>query len=279
MIPDHSGAPMSAYRPTSARQNEMPLLRTRWLGRLPYTEAWDLQRAIHEGKVVGRTRDDYLLLLEHPPVFTIGRNGDGSNLLVDRVGLGVDVHHVDRGGDITFHGPGQLVGYPILTLDDPKQIVPYVRRLEETLIETLSDFGVEAWAEPGYTGVWTERGKVAAIGVRVARRVTMHGFALNLHPDLSYFGMMNPCGIADRPVTTLSELVGRKVTLEEATEVLLPRFERVFGYEESETQLGAFARGQGRRSEFEVDRLVEAGTFSHEKRTCRADPHQRASSR
>jgi lipoyl synthase len=242
-------------------------LRVRWLGRLPYTEAWDLQRAIHEGKVVGRTRDDYLLLLEHPPVFTIGRNGDGSNLLVDRVGLGAEVHHVDRGGDITFHGPGQLVGYPILSLDDPKQIVPYVRRLEQTLIETLSDFGVEAWAEPGYTGVWTGKGKVAAIGVRVARRVTMHGFALNLHPDLAYFGMMNPCGISDRSVTTLSELVGQKVTLEEATEVLIPRFEKVFGYQESETQLGAFARGQGRRSEFEVDRLVEAGTFSQEKRS------------
>ncbi|HYJ23522.1 MAG TPA: lipoyl synthase [Acidimicrobiia bacterium] len=245
----------------------MPLLRTRWLGRLPYTEAWDLQRAVHEGKVVGRTKDDYLLLMEHPPVFTIGRNGDGSNLLVDRVGLGAEVHHVDRGGDITFHGPGQLVGYPILTLDDPKQIVPYVRRLEQTLIETLAEFGVEAWAEPGYTGVWTVKGKVAAIGVRVARQVTMHGFALNLHPDLAYFGMMNPCGISDRPVTTLSELVGRKVTLEEATDVLIPRFERIFGYEESETQLGAFARGQGRRSEFEVDRLVEAGTFSQEKRT------------
>ena len=267
MIPDanHSGAPISAYSPGSARQNG--LLRTRWLGRLPYTEAWDLQRAIHEGKVVGRTKDDYLLLLEHPPVFTIGRNGDGSNLLVDRVGLGAEVHHVDRGGDITFHGPGQLVGYPILSLDDPKQIVPYVRRLEQTLIETLAEFGVEAWAEPGYTGVWTGKGKVAAIGVRVARRVTMHGFALNLHPDLAYFGMMNPCGISDRPVTTLSELVGRKVTLEEATEVLIPRFEHVFGYQESETQLGAFARGQGRRSEFEVDRLVEAGTFSQEKRS------------
>jgi len=262
-----SGAEISTYRSRSPRQNEMPLLRTRWLGRLPYTEAWDLQRAIHEGKVVGRTRDDYLLLMEHPPVFTIGRNGDGSNLLVDRVGLGAEVHHVDRGGDITFHGPGQLVGYPILTLDDPKQIVPYVRRLEQTLIETLAEFGVEAWAEPGYTGVWTGQGKVAAIGVRVARRVTMHGFALNLHPDLAYFGMMNPCGISDRSVTTLSELVGRKVTLEEATEVLIPRFQRVFGYEESETQLGAFARGQGRRSEFEVDRLVEAGTFSQEKRT------------
>ena len=269
MTPDaiHSGAEISTCRSRSPRQNEVPLLRTRWLGRLPYTEAWDLQRAVHEGKVVGRTKDDYLLLMEHPPVFTIGRNGDGSNLLVDRVGLGAEVHHVDRGGDITFHGPGQLVGYPILTLDDPKQIVPYVRRLEQTLIETLAEFGVEAWAEPGYTGVWTGKGKVAAIGVRVARQVTMHGFALNLHPDLAYFGMMNPCGISDRPVTTLSELVGRKVTLEEATDVLIPRFERIFGYEESETQLGAFARGQGRRSEFEVDRLVEAGTFSREKRT------------
>ncbi|HEU4916529.1 MAG TPA: lipoyl synthase [Acidimicrobiia bacterium] len=244
-----------------------PLLRTRWLGRLPYAEAWDLQRGIHEGKALSRTSDDYLLLLEHPPVFTIGRNGDGSNLLVDRVGLGVEVQHVDRGGDITFHGPGQLVGYPLLTLDDPKQIVPYVRRLEETLIRTLADFGVEAWAEAGYTGVWTAKGKVAAIGVRVARRVTMHGFALNLHPDLSYFAMMNPCGITDRPVTTLSDLVGRKVSLEEAINALIPRFEEVFGYSQSETQLGAFARGQGRRREFEVDRLLEAGTFSQDGRS------------
>jgi lipoic acid synthetase/lipoyl(octanoyl) transferase len=121
-----------------------------------------------------------------------------------------------------------LVGYPILSLEDPKQIVPYVRRLEETLIRTLADFGVEGWTEPGLTGVWTARGKVAAIGVRVARRVTMHGFALNLHPDLSYFGMMNPCGISDRPVTTLSELVGRKVTLDEATHAFIPHFEVVF---------------------------------------------------
>ena len=244
-----------------------PLLRVRWLGRLPYTEAWDLQRGIHEGKAVGRTGDDYLLLLEHPPVFTIGRNGDGTNLLVDRVGLGAEVHHVDRGGDITFHGPGQLVGYPILSLEDPKQIVPYVRLLEQALVATLAEFGVEAWAEPGYTGVWTGKGKVAAIGVRVARRVTMHGFALNLHPDMSFFGMMNPCGITDRPVTSLSELVGRKVTLEEATEKLIPRFEDVFGYERTETQLAAFARGQGKEPRFEVDRLLEAGTFSPESRS------------
>jgi len=245
-------------------------LRSRWLGRLPYAEAWDLQRAIHEGKVVGRTSDDYLLLLEHPPVFTIGRNGDATNLLADRSlveGAGAEVHHVDRGGDITFHGPGQLVGYPILTLNDPKQIVPYVRKLEDVLIRTLGDLGVEAWAEPGYTGVWTEKGKVAAIGVRVSRKTTMHGFALNLHPEMSFFEMMNPCGISDRPVATVSDLVGRKVTIEEAVEILTPHFEAVFGYDEAETQLSAFVRGQGKISSFEVDRLLEAGTFSAEKRS------------
>jgi len=246
------------------------MLRTRWLGRLPYTEAWDLQRAFHEGKVSRRTEDDYLLLVEHPPVFTIGRNGDAANLLVDRSGLDAEVHHVDRGGDITFHGPGQLVGYPIITLDDPKQIVPYVRRLEEVLIGVLADFGVEGRREDGFTGVWTDSGKVAAIGVRVSRQVTMHGFALNLDPDMAFFGMMNPCGITDRPVTSLSALAGRKVTHEEAVEALVPRFREVFGYRRHETQLAAFTRGQGRDKGFEVDRLLESGTFSPERR--RAEP-------
>ncbi|MGD2060009.1 MAG: lipoyl(octanoyl) transferase LipB, partial [Acidimicrobiia bacterium] len=217
----------------------MTTLRTRWLGRLPYLEAWDLQRAFHEGRVRGRTDDDYLLLVEHPPVFTIGRNGDEANLLVGAPGAvaaGAEVYHVDRGGDITFHGPGQLVGYPILRLDDPKQIVPYVRKVEEVLIRTLADFGVEGFREDGLTGVWTEKGKVAAIGVRVSRRVTMHGFALNLHPDMEYFGMMNPCGITDRDVTNLSDLVGRKVTLQEAVEALTPHFRSVFGYADVDEQ-------------------------------------------
>jgi len=247
----------------------MTMLRTRWLGRLPYTEAWDLQRAFHEGRVRGRTADDYLLLLEHPPVFTIGRNGDSTNLLVGMAGAhdnGAEVHHIDRGGDITFHGPGQLVGYPIIQLDDPKQIVPYVRKIEEVLIRTIADFGVEGRREDGYTGVWTEKGKVAAIGIRVSRRVTMHGFALNLHPDMGYFGMMNPCGITDREVTDLTELVGRTVTLEEAVEAVVPHFEEVFGYRETESQKAAFVRGQGKRSSFEVDRLLEAGTFSSQGR-------------
>ncbi|MFZ0012554.1 MAG: lipoyl synthase [Acidimicrobiia bacterium] len=248
----------------------MTLLRTRWLGRLPYTEAWDLQRALHEGRAKGRTSDDYLLLLEHPPVFTIGRNGDSSNLLVGMGGAhdkGAEVHHVDRGGDITFHGPGQLVGYPIIALDDPKQIVPYVRRVEEVIIRALSDFGVTGWREDGLTGVWTEKGKVAAIGIRVSRRVTMHGFALNLHPDMSYFEMMNPCGITDREVTSLFDLTGRKVTIEEAVEKVTAHFVDVFGYEAAEIQKAAFVRGQGRSSSFEVDRLLEAGTFSAEARS------------
>ncbi len=248
----------------------MNVLRTRWLGRLPYTEAWDLQRAFHEGKAVGRTVDDYLLLMEHPPVFTIGRNGSVTNLLATHDTVreaGAEVHHVDRGGDITFHGPGQLVGYPILSLADPKQVVPYVRRLEEALIRTVAEFGVEAWTEQGLTGVWTSQGKVAAIGVKVSRRVTMHGFALNLHPDMSFFGMMNPCGITDRAVTDLSALTGRRITLEDAVEALLPNFEEVFGYVDTERQFAAYVRGQGRAEEFEVDRLLASGTFSVERRS------------
>jgi lipoyl synthase len=232
-------------------------------------EAWDLQRAIHEGKTDARTGDDYLLLLEHPHTYTVGRNGDGSNLLVDPATLGelgAELHHVDRGGDITYHGPGQLVGYPLVTLDDPMRIVPFVRDLEEVLIRALADLEVEAWREEGLTGVWTRAGKVAAIGVRVSRRVSMHGFALNLSTDLSYFGRMHPCGITDRPVANLSELVGRPVSVEEAVDLVVPHFADVFGYESSEIQLGAFTRTQGRDRSFEVDRLLDAGTFSPEGR-------------
>jgi lipoyl synthase len=243
-------------------------LRTRWLGRLPYVEAWDLQRAIHEGKRTGRTDDDYLLLLEHPHTYTVGRNGDGSNLLVEPSMLAefdAELHHVDRGGDITYHGPGQLVGYPLRTLEDPTRIVPFVRSLEQALIDALADLGVESWREEGLTGVWTEAGKVAAIGVRVSRQVSMHGFALNLSADMDYFARMNPCGITDRAVTNVSDILGRHVSIEEAVEAVVPHFARVFGYETNEVQLGAFTRKQGRP--FEVDRLLEQGTFSPEKRS------------
>ena len=235
-------------------------LRARWLGRLPYAEAWDLQRAFHEGKVTGRTNDDYLLLLEHPHTYTNGRFADGSNMLRDPADVGAEFFEVDRGGDITYHGPGQLVGYPIVSLGSKPDVGGYVRSLEEVLIRTLGGFGIEAWAEDGLTGVWTERGKVAAIGVRVSRRVTMHGFALNVSPDLGFFGNINPCGITDRAVTSMTGLLGRPVTIEEVTEVLIGYFAEVFGMAEVETQLAAFARGAGKP--FEVDQLVAAGAFS-----------------
>jgi lipoic acid synthetase len=240
--------------------------RVRWLGRVDYDEAWDLQRAIWEGRVEGRIRDDYLLLLEHDHVYTVGRNGDGSNLLLAPEALeplGAVLRNVDRGGDITYHGPGQLVGYPIQAVRQlPRgyDMVGHVRRIEEMLIATLADLGVAAWAEAGYTGVWTAEGKVAAIGVRVARGVSMHGFALNVDPDLGYFTRIIPCGISDRPVTSLTALLGRRISLEEAIDALIPHASRVLGEAWAEVQLGAFARGTGRG--FDVDEMLAAGVFA-----------------
>jgi lipoic acid synthetase len=243
------------------------VLRNRWLGRVTYEEAWDLQRAIWEGRTTGRTGDDYLLLLEHPHTYTVGRNGDGSNLTISQEALdsiGATMLDVDRGGDITYHGPGQLVGYPIVAVPRVKggfDVVGHVRRIEQVLIETLADLGVEAWTESGLTGVWTHSGKVAAIGVRVSRGVSMHGFAINVDPQMEYFSNIIPCGIADRPVASLTQLLGRPVSIEEVTEALLPHVMALTGHPHSETQLGAFARGTARRS-FEVDEMVEAGVFS-----------------
>jgi lipoic acid synthetase len=246
------------------------MLRSRWLGRLPYAEAWDLQKAIHEGRVTGRTGDDHLLLLEHPPVYTVGRFSDGSNVLVSdemAEALGAEVFHVDRGGDVTFHGPGQLVGYPIVHLGGRPDVVGHVRRIEETLIGVLSALGIEAWREEGYPGVWTAKGKVAAIGVRASRRVTMHGFALNVATDLGWFSHIVPCGIPDRPVTSVTELLGREVSIEEVVDLLVPRFAAVFGAHEVDDRRAAFTRGTARSDpRFEIDDLVARGSFSPEAR-------------
>ena len=268
-LPVREGGPRPRPAPPPAPSGGLVadpgLLRTRWLGRMAYREAWDLQRAFWEGRRNGRSDADYLLLVEHPHVYTVGRNGDGSHLLAsaERLAeLGAERFDIDRGGDVTYHGPGQLVGYPILRLADVRKIIPYVRAVEEVLIRTLAGFGVESWREPGYTGVWTARGKAAAIGVRVSRYVTMHGFALNVNPDMDFFTHMNPCGITDRPAASLAELLDRPVSLEEATERLIPAFAGVFGYQRNETQLGAFVRGQGRPRRFDVDRLLADGCFS-----------------
>ena len=241
-------------------------LRIRWLGRVPYDEALDLQRAIREGRATGRTRDDYLLLLEHPHTYTVGRNGDGSNLKVDEATLdriGARLVFTDRGGDITYHGPGQLVGYPIVAvppLGDGWDAVGHLRRIEEILIDTLGDLGVEAWAEDGYTGVWTGAGKIAAIGVNVSGGVAKHGFAINVAPDLTYFDKIVPCGIADRPVTSLAAILGEPVGIERVVTALIPRAVAVFGGV-AETQLGEFAN-RDRSNPYDIDAMVAAGVFS-----------------
>ena len=183
-----------------------------------YLRAWDIQRAIHADVVAGE-RGDTTLLLEHPPVFTAGKRTDPHERPLDPDGA--QVIDVDRGGKITFHGPGQLVGYPIVRLPDHVKVVDYVRRVEEALIGVCADFGVNTARVPGRSGVWLradERGperKIGAIGIRVSRGVTMHGFALNCDVDLGWYARFVPCGIADAGVTSLSAELGRDVTVAE----------------------------------------------------------------
>jgi lipoyl(octanoyl) transferase len=183
-----------------------------------YLEAWDLQRELHE-RVAAAEEPDTVLLLEHPPVFTVGRRTAPELRPVDPGGA--PVIDVDRGGLITFHGPGQLVGYPIVRLPDHVKVVDYVRRLEEALIGVCRDFGVTAARVPGRSGVWLkadDRGperKVAAIGIRVRRQVAMHGFSFNCDVDLSWYDRFVPCGIDDAGVTSLSRELGRDVTVAE----------------------------------------------------------------
>jgi lipoic acid synthetase len=190
-----------------------PLLRARWLGRVPYREALALQRALHGSS------EQYLLLLEHPPVYTLGRNADTAHLLVPPGDVGAGLEPADRGGDVTYHGPGQLVGYPIVTLpewrDGLRDVVQYVRRLERVVIAALTDLGVEAGVEKGLTGVWapTPGGsveKIAAIGVKVSRGRTMHGFALNVDPDLRAFDQFTVCGLPGVRMTSLRELAAEQ---------------------------------------------------------------------
>ncbi len=240
--------------------------RIRWLGRVPYGEALDLQRAMWDGRSTGRAGDDYLLLVEHPHTYTVGRNGDGSNLKIAEGELdtiGSELVFTDRGGDITYHGPGQLVGYPIVavpSLPDGWDAVGHLRRIEAMLISTLTDLGITAWAEDGFTGVWTDQGKVAAIGVKISSGVSMHGFSLNVAPDLGYFDHIVPCGIPNRPVTSLSEITGQTVRLESVVRALIPRATEVFGGI-AEVQLGAFPN-RDRSRPYDVDAMVAAGVFS-----------------
>ena len=195
-------------------------------GLVDYLAAWDLQRDVHE-RVTSGDQPDTVLLLEHPPVFTAGKRTEPHERPADPGGA--DVIDVDRGGKITFHGPGQLVGYPIVTLPDHVLVVDYVRRLEEALIRVCADLGVTTARVPGRSGVWLradERGperKVAAIGIRVSRGVTMHGFALNCDVDLGWYDRFVPCGISDAGVTSLSRELGRDVGVAEVLPVVQQR--------------------------------------------------------
>lgn len=190
-----------------------------WLGSVPYRDAWDLQRELVEDVRAGR-RPDTVLLLEHPHVFTMGRRAVLEHVLWDeaeRARRGADLVWCDRGGDVTYHGPGQLVGYPILDLRrHGGDVLAYLRRLEETLIAYLAGLGIDAWRVPDFTGVWTDAGKVAAIGVKLTETVVSHGFALNLATDLAYFGGIVPCGIQDKAVTSVEALLGGAPPVEAA---------------------------------------------------------------
>lgn len=186
----------------------MSTCEVRHLGRVGYAEAFEMQRELAEQRKRGEICDQ-LLFVEHPHVITLGRNGHIENLLAGEEHLrkaGIEFHHTNRGGDITYHGPGQIVGYPIMDLREWKRdVLVYVRTLEQVIIETLREFGVSGERSEGNTGVWVDGKKIAAIGIHISRWVTSHGFALNVSTDLSYFQYIVPCGLT-KPVTSLREL-------------------------------------------------------------------------
>jgi len=186
---------------------------------MDYEQAWELQRTLH-AEVAAGTRPNVLLLLEHPSVYTAGRRTEEFERPLD----GSKVIEVDRGGRITWHGPGQLVGYPIVKLLEPTEVVGFVREIESALINVCSDLGVSALRIEGRSGVWVvdSQGdrKIAAIGVRVAKGVTMHGFSVNVNPDLAAYDQIVACGIQDAQVTSLEKELGREITIEEITEIV-----------------------------------------------------------
>ena len=221
----------------STRSSEAPQvceLQVRRLGIVPYAEALALQRALVEERRANRV-PDLLIVLQHPPVITVGVRGDGgrSHIVADPdrlAALGVAVSETGRGGDVTYHGPGQIVGYPILDLrPDRCDVHRYVRDVEEVMIRTCVDYGVPAGRIAGLTGAWVGPDKIGAIGVRISRWITSHGFAFNVSTDLGYFDLIVPCGIADRGVTSLQRVLGRSVTVANVEESLICHFAAVFG--------------------------------------------------
>ena len=206
------------------------LCRAVWLGDLDYQKAYDLQLSLVE-KVLSGQEPNTLLMLEHPHVYTKGRLSKGSDVLLTEEELaarGIPVYETDRGGQVTYHGPGQLVVYPIVNLRDWGGPVKYVRALEQVVIATLTEMGITANYESGNTGVWTSQGKLAAIGVKISRGISFHGFALNVNTDLAYYQNIIPCGIADRPVTSMASILGQPVDMELVRYGMVYQFGREF---------------------------------------------------
>lgn len=210
----------------------IPPLTTEWRGRERYALTWARQLELHAARRAGHVADT-LVLVEHEPVITLGRHGDQAHLLLREDALaarGVDLHHVERGGDVTYHGPGQLVGYPIMHLRERGiSVRDYMHGLEEALIRTAAHWGIEAGRIAGLTGVWHAQGKIAALGVAVQGGVSFHGFALNVDPDMSHFQMIVPCGIIGKPVACMAQVSGAALTIADVLPVCERELRSVFG--------------------------------------------------
>jgi len=197
------------------------------MGTTSYKEVWDLQKNLQRQRISGNIKDT-IILTEHAAVYTLGKNANANHLLQNR-DMAVDVFHVERGGDITFHGPGQLVGYPIINLKDYRpSITWYMRTLEQVIIDTLNDFSIYADRRRGLTGVWVEDEKIAAMGVRISRWVTMHGFSINVAPDLKFYDGIIPCGVFEYGVTSMKELGAGYKDMDLVKSSLLNNFFRYF---------------------------------------------------
>ena len=243
-------------------------LNIRWLGKLPYGEAYILQKGLHSATSQESSPFDYLLLLEHNNVVTIGRSGDINNLLVSKNILNennIEFFETDRGGDITFHGDGQLIGYPIIRLDDPKKVVPFVRKIENVIIDTLTELSIEAFSKTDDTGVWTKEGKIASIGIKVSKWTTLHGFSLNISENTKGFDFINPCGSSDEHVVSIQQY-DETVSFKEVTEIISRKFVEIFKYEKVDKQFSQFTPRQlKKKKEFHIDQLVNNGVFNASK--------------
>ena len=243
-------------------------LNVRWLGKLPYGEAYILQKGLHSATSQENSPFDYLLLLEHNNVVTIGRSGDINNLLVSKNILNennIEFFETDRGGDITFHGDGQLIGYPIIRLDDPKKVVPFVRKIENVIIDTLAELSIKAFSKTDDTGVWTKEGKIASIGIKVSKWTTLHGFSLNISENTKGFDFINPCGSSDEHVVSIQQY-DETVSFKEVTEIISRKFVEIFKYEKVDKQFSQFTPRQlKKKKEFHIDQLVNNGVFNASK--------------